>query len=353
MYGLIMTKLKERKEPVNVAIVGSGWFGGGLARELYRIDGMNPKVLIDKTPDKAVATYLELGINKSDIAVVRNSKELMPVRDTAKYIVFSDIDLIKELKDIDAVYEATGDILGGAQAALISIEKGIPFISTNFEMDATIGLRVADIASEKSVLYCNSDGDQPSVLARMIGEVTAWGFEPRIVGNCKAFLDVHQDPTGVKPFVPSHQSTHMVCGMADGTKQSIEMAVLGNAGGYYPLKKGMYGPTTTKQNLIKTFEIRDCAKELIEPVTIDVSDRDITWAESNGRLEYKVESITFGDIPTPYALGNDIWPGRNNILYVACEEKQAKQMLGCVEELRKKLGQEGIKAFILPVEELT
>ena len=52
-------------------------------------------------------------------------------------------------------------------------------------------------------------------------------------------------------------------------------------------------------------------------------------------------------------LGNDIWPGRNNILYVACDEKQARQMLGCVRELRKKLGHEGIKAFILPIEELT
>lgn len=52
-------------------------------------------------------------------------------------------------------------------------------------------------------------------------------------------------------------------------------------------------------------------------------------------------------------LGNDIWPGRNNLLYVAGEEKQAEQMLSCVKELRKKLGREGIKAFILPIEELT
>ena len=51
--------------------------------------------------------------------------------------------------------------------------------------------------------------------------------------------------------------------------------------------------------------------------------------------------------------GNDIWPGRNNILYVVCQDAQAKQMMGCVGELRKKLGPEGVKAFILPVEEVT
>lgn len=52
-------------------------------------------------------------------------------------------------------------------------------------------------------------------------------------------------------------------------------------------------------------------------------------------------------------LGSDIWPGRNNILYVACEEKQAKQILSCVRELRKKFGPEGIKAFLLPIEDVT
>lgn len=52
-------------------------------------------------------------------------------------------------------------------------------------------------------------------------------------------------------------------------------------------------------------------------------------------------------------LGNDIWPGKNNILYVACSEEQARQLLALVKELRKKLGREGVKAFVLPLEEIT
>ena len=51
--------------------------------------------------------------------------------------------------------------------------------------------------------------------------------------------------------------------------------------------------------------------------------------------------------------GNDIWPGRNNILYICCEEKQAKDLLLKVKELRKTLGHEGVKAFVLHVEEVT
>ncbi|MFA5411657.1 MAG: PG0541 family transporter-associated protein [Candidatus Omnitrophota bacterium] len=52
-------------------------------------------------------------------------------------------------------------------------------------------------------------------------------------------------------------------------------------------------------------------------------------------------------------LGNDIWPGKNNILYAACQDDQAKQFLSCIKELRKDLRQEGIKAFVWNLEEIT
>lgn len=52
-------------------------------------------------------------------------------------------------------------------------------------------------------------------------------------------------------------------------------------------------------------------------------------------------------------LGNDIWPGRNNILYVACKEDDARQILSYVNNLRKKLGKEGVKAFVWVLEEVT
>jgi nitrogen regulatory protein PII len=52
-------------------------------------------------------------------------------------------------------------------------------------------------------------------------------------------------------------------------------------------------------------------------------------------------------------LGDDIWPGRNNILYVACEDHKAKELFSAIKKLREDLGKEGVKAFILPLEEIT
>jgi hypothetical protein len=51
-------------------------------------------------------------------------------------------------------------------------------------------------------------------------------------------------------------------------------------------------------------------------------------------------------------LGNDIWPGRNNILYVACQDKESSRLLACIKELRKQVDKEGLKAFVFPLEDL-
>lgn len=50
-------------------------------------------------------------------------------------------------------------------------------------------------------------------------------------------------------------------------------------------------------------------------------------------------------------LGNDIWPGLNNILYVACKDGEAKSLTGRINDMRKTLGKEGVKAFVMPLDE--
>jgi len=52
-------------------------------------------------------------------------------------------------------------------------------------------------------------------------------------------------------------------------------------------------------------------------------------------------------------LGDQIWPGLNYILYVACDDTQAKQVVFGVTNLRKSLGKEGVKAFVMPLEQIT
>ena len=52
-------------------------------------------------------------------------------------------------------------------------------------------------------------------------------------------------------------------------------------------------------------------------------------------------------------MGDDIWPGRNNLLLINCSPQEAKSLVSCIKDIRTRLGKEGVKAFVLPVEEVT
>ncbi|MFH1189783.1 MAG: PG0541 family transporter-associated protein [Candidatus Omnitrophota bacterium] len=51
-------------------------------------------------------------------------------------------------------------------------------------------------------------------------------------------------------------------------------------------------------------------------------------------------------------LGNDIWPGLNNVLYIVCKDNDAKRLIEEIRAARTTLGKEGVKAFVMPVEEI-
>ena len=52
-------------------------------------------------------------------------------------------------------------------------------------------------------------------------------------------------------------------------------------------------------------------------------------------------------------LGTDVWPGRNDVLFVAVSDDEAKKAVVCVNKMRQTLGTEGIKAFVWPLDEMT
>ena len=52
-------------------------------------------------------------------------------------------------------------------------------------------------------------------------------------------------------------------------------------------------------------------------------------------------------------LGNDIWPGLNNVLYISCRDEEAGRFTARIRDARKTLGREGIKAFVMPLDEVT
>ncbi|HBR22159.1 MAG TPA: hypothetical protein DD713_06275 [Nitrospiraceae bacterium] len=55
---------------------------------------------------------------------------------------------------------------------------------------------------------------------------------------------------------------------------------------------------------------------------------------------------------TPPKLGTQCWPGKNNFLAIAMEDEEMELLLSAVKEMKKRHPRSGIKAFIMPMDEV-
>ncbi|MFC1763132.1 NAD(P)H-dependent oxidoreductase [Planctomycetota bacterium] len=250
---LELLKKRQKESPINVAVIGAGWFGRGIIREMVRWPALKPKLVITRTIQKAVDAYLGVGVPREGIVRIHSAKELSREMLESKYIVSDNIEMIKEIPGIDVVFEATGDILVGAQAGIWAMEQGIHFVTVSAEMDATVGVSLNTIAKKQGVVYSDSDGDQPGVLNGMIANAKLLGFKIVVAGNGKGFLNYHAVAEDILQWVRPGHNPKKITSFTDGSKQSMELAVLSNATGLVPEIRGMHGPKITKETLIKDY----------------------------------------------------------------------------------------------------
>jgi len=76
--------------------------------------------------------------------------------------------------------------------------------------------------------------------------------------------------------------------------------------------------------------------------------------ESSGGTNYTKLTNVFGKGSSSGThLGNDVWPGKNSMLFVSCGEKEAKDLMTRVRKLRSTLSKEGVKAFAMTLDDVT
>ena len=85
--------------------------------------------------------------------------------------------------------------------------------------------------------------------------------------------------------------------------------------------------------------INDEVMEILKDVEIEDYTR---WERTTGR----------GKASVPH-LGTNVWPAVNSVLAVVVEDDKKGRLIEEIKKIRKKIGKEGIKAFVLPVEEMT
>lgn len=243
---IIDTALKKRQDenrPIQVGLIGAGFMGRGIALQiLLAVPGMRLAGIANRTLAEAEKAYRQAGVD-SPVTTVTSVAQVEDCIARDRYAVTADASVLYKADNIDVIIESTGHVEYSAGVVFESIKHAKHVVLMNAELDATIGPLLKYYADKEGVVYSNADGDQPGVIMNLFRYVQSIGCRPVLAGNMKGLQDVRRNPETQKGYAKQYfQKPQMVTSFADGTKISMEMAVIANATGFTVGRRGMYGP---------------------------------------------------------------------------------------------------------------
>jgi predicted homoserine dehydrogenase-like protein len=240
---IVDTALRRREaegRPIRVGMIGAGFMGRGLANQIVNsIPGMRLVAIANRTGATAERAYTEAGLEP---VPVDKTTDLDSAITAGRPAVLEDAFALIASEQLDCVVDVTGAVEFGARVTVAAIERGLPIVTMNAELDGTVGPLLAHRARAAGVVLTGADGDQPGVQANLLRFVQGLGVTPLVSGNIKGLQDEYRNPTTQKGFAERWgQDPYMVTSFADGTKVSFEEAIVANAFGFTVPKRGMNG----------------------------------------------------------------------------------------------------------------
>lgn len=235
----LKTRLLSLEKDIRVAIIGIGSIGKGLVYQVNATPGMKPVAIADIYINKAIdcAKWLNL-----EYEVVNTLSDLNYAIQRGKVAVTDKGELIAESGLVHVLIESSNAVFQGALHALKAIQNHQHVVMMNFEAEMMYGPVLLRAAQEEGVVYTCADGDQPTVIKRMIDDIELWGLDIVMAGNIKNYLDRYTDPVKIAPEADKRTLDHKMCSSyTDGTKLCVEMAVLANAINGKTAVPGMFG----------------------------------------------------------------------------------------------------------------
>jgi predicted homoserine dehydrogenase-like protein len=270
---IILDRELERREaegrPIRVGMVGAGFMGRGIAKQLLTAAaGMRLVAIANRHPERAREAFAAAGA--ANIVDVSDVDGLETAAANGVPAVTDDALLLCN-GPLDVVVEVTGTIELAARVALEAIANRKHVVLMNAEVDGTVGPLLKRRADAAGVVITNADGDQPGVTMNVYRFVRGLGVRPVLCGNIKGLHDPYRNPTTQADFAERWgQDPHMVTSFADGSKISFEQAVVANATGMRVLRRGMLGPTVETGTPVREAAALFPADELLEgPGVVD------------------------------------------------------------------------------------
>lgn len=235
-----LAKLEEEGRPIRVAIIGAGFQGAAIVRQIVvSTPGMRIVGIANRTLSKAKAALFDVGLQSHCLEGNAISSAIA----SGEHVITEDAIGLATSEGVDVVVEVTGSIEYAANVVLAAIGAGKHVVHMNAELDGTVGPILKHKADQAGTLYSFSDGDQPGVQQNLIRFVRGLGLTPRLSGNIKGLHDPYRTPDTQRSFAERWgQQPAMVTSFADGTKISFEQAIVANANDFRVARRGMLGP---------------------------------------------------------------------------------------------------------------
>lgn len=235
-----LAKRTAENRPIRVGLVGAGFMGRGLVNQIVNsTPGMDVVAIANRTVATAVRAYTEAGLEPVEVSTTAQVEAMVAKGVPA---VLGDAFALLAAENVDVLVDVTGAVEFGARVTVAAIERGLPVVTMNAELDGTVGPLLAHRARAAGVVLTGADGDQPGVQANLLRFVRGIGVTPLVAGNIKGLQDEYRTPTTQQAFAEKWgQDPYMVTSFADGTKVSFEQAIVANAFGFTVGKRGMYG----------------------------------------------------------------------------------------------------------------
>jgi predicted homoserine dehydrogenase-like protein len=241
-------------KPIGVAVVGTGYFGGGLLRRLAVLDDFEPRVVANRTLDHALSALQRAGVDVGRVVVTDDRSQAQAALHAGRMVVTTDLELATALDGVDVVAEATGHLLVGTQIAVAAINSGKHVVAANSDVQATVGPMLKVMADEAGVVYTDIDGDEPGLLSNLYASCKSMGLDVAVMANGKGVLKRYATPATQAAYAAEYGlQPWLATAAADGTKLNFELTVFANASGFVPAVRGMHGPAFDVSEIVEGY----------------------------------------------------------------------------------------------------
>jgi predicted homoserine dehydrogenase-like protein len=168
---------------VRAGVVGVGEFGVSLAARDRRLEHLSVSALADIHVDRACERLVRAGLSRDELAVCETVDSALAALDAGKRVIAADPSILPKLP-LDVLVDATGDPETAARTADDGIRHGKHIVMASKEADSVVGPLLYRKARAAGLVYTPVDGDQPSLLIKLVSWARELGLE--IIGAGKA-----------------------------------------------------------------------------------------------------------------------------------------------------------------------